>query len=92
VVNPRERVVSQPGVVSAGPGVAAGVDDPVSQQQLGKSVPGTHQVTAAVLPGPDQIPGCFLLDGRDRHRGDLVQAQQPGQVDRVPGVGLDPVT
>jgi hypothetical protein len=41
--------------VFAGPGVAGVVDDPVSQQQLGKSVPGTHQVTAAVLPGPDQI-------------------------------------
>ena len=87
-----EALLAQPRVVRAGPGLAAGVDDPVAQQQLGQPVPGPHQITAAVLPGPHQIPGGLLLDARHRHRGDLAQPQQPGQMHRVPGVGLDPIT
>ena len=43
-------------------------------------MPGPHQVTAAVLTGPDQVPGGLLVDGRHHDRGDLVQPQQPGQV------------
>jgi hypothetical protein len=54
-------------------------------------MPGPHQVPATVLTGTDQVPGRLLRHGRDRDRGDLVQAQQAGQVHRVPGVGLDPV-
>ena len=51
-----------------------------------------HQVTAGVLPGPHQVTRSLLVHGRNRHRGDLVQAQQPGQMQGVLGVGLDPVT
>ena len=45
-----------------GPGLPAGVDDAVAQQQLGQPVPGPHQIAAGVLPGPDQVPGRLLLD------------------------------
>jgi len=78
--------------VSAGPGVAVVVDDPLAQQQLGEPLPGPHQITTAVLPDPDQVPGSLLLDARHRHRGDLIEPQQLRQMDRVLGVGLDPVT
>ena len=54
-------------------------------------MPGAHQVTTGVLTGTDQIPGSLLIRSRNRHRGELVQAQQPGQMDRVLGVGLHPV-
>lgn len=54
-------------------------------------MPCAHQIPAAVLPGPHQVPGCFLIDAGDRHRGDLVQAQQPGQMHGITGVGLDPI-
>ncbi len=87
----RERLVSQPGVVLPGPRLAAVVDDPVTQQQLRHPVPGPHQVAAAVLTGTDQVAGGLLVHSGDRHRGDLVESQQPGQVDRVLGVGLDPI-
>lgn len=60
--------------------VAVVVDDPVAQQHLRQPVPGAHQVSAAVLPSPDQVAGCFLLDARDDHRGDLTHPQQPGQM------------
>jgi hypothetical protein len=54
-------------------------------------VPGPHQVTASVLTSTDQIPGVFLIHGRHRHRPELVQPQQPSQMDRVLGIGLDPI-
>ena len=69
----------------------AGVDDPLPQQQLRQPVPGPHQITAAVLARPHQIPRGLLLHRRHRHRGDLTQPQQPRQVHRIPGVGLDPI-
>jgi hypothetical protein len=88
-----EALAAQPRVVPSRPRVAVVVvDDPVAQQQLGEPVPGPHQVTAGVLTGPDQVPGGLLCDRGDGDRGDLVQPQQPGQVDRVFGVGLHPVT
>ena len=84
-------LAGQPRVVSTRPGRPAGVDDAVAQQQLRDPVPGAHQVPAAVLPRPHQVPGGFLLHPWNRHRGDLIQAQQSRQVHRVPGVGLHPV-
>jgi hypothetical protein len=88
----RERFVAQPHVVLAGPGTAAVVDDPVPQQQFRQPMPGSHQIAAAVLAGADQVAGGFLVNGGDRHRADLIQPQQPGEVDCVLGVGLHPVT
>lgn len=50
-----------------------------------------HQIAPAVFPDPHQILGRFLIDDRDRRRGDLVQTQQPGQMQSVTGIGLDSV-
>ena len=75
--------MAQPDVVSAGPRGTAVVDEAVPQQQFRQPVPGPHQVTTTVLPGPDKITRRFLVDGRDRHRRDLVRPQQTGQMERV---------
>lgn len=58
----------QPGVVGAGPGIAAGRDQAVAQQELGEPVPGPHEIRADVLAGPHQILGCLLRGDRDPHR------------------------
>jgi hypothetical protein len=63
----------------------------VTQQQLGDSMPGAHQVAADVLAGPNQVPGGFLGDARDSDRDDLSDLEQLGQQQRVLGVGLDPI-
>jgi hypothetical protein len=55
-------------------------------------VPGSEQIPADVFTGPDQIAGGFLSDAGHRHRDDLVQMQQSGQMPGVAAVGLDPVT
>jgi hypothetical protein len=49
-------------------------------------MPRGHQITANILPSPDQVPRRFLLDARNRDRDDLTQVQQPGQ---MPGIALD---
>jgi hypothetical protein len=54
-------------------------------------MPRRHQIPAHVLAGPHQIPGGLGLGGRDRHRHDLAQVQQPGQMPGIAGVGLDPI-
>ena len=74
-----------------GPRLPAGVDDPLPQQQFRQPVPRPHQIPAAVLTGPHQIPRRFLLDAGNRHLHDLTQPQQPGQMLRITGVGLDPI-
>ena len=53
---------------------------------------GRHQVAATVLTSPDQVTRGLLRGGRDRHRCDLIESQQPGQMDRVLGISLDPIT
>jgi hypothetical protein len=52
----------------------------------------SHQIRAGILPGPDQIAGSLDLPLRHRYRRDLTQAQQPSQVRRIAGIGLDPIT
>ena len=64
----------------------------MAQQQLRDPVPGSHQVTANILAGTDQITGCLLSHGRDTDTGDLPDLEQLGQKQRVLGIGLDPVT
>ena len=56
----RQPLVAEPCLVPARPGRPAGVDDPLPQQQFRQPVPAAHQVTADVLPRPDQVPGGFL--------------------------------
>jgi hypothetical protein len=82
----------QPGVVGSGPGLPAGVNDALAQQELGQPVPGRHEITAAILPRADQIPGVLLVESRDGDGRELVQPQQLGQVDGILDVGLDPIT
>jgi hypothetical protein len=74
-----------------GPGVAAAVDGALAQQQFRQPMPSTHQITSAVLPSTHQISRRFLIHAGHRDGGELAQPQQPSQVDRVPGIGLDPV-
>lgn len=81
----------QPDPVLPGPRLPVGIDDALAQQEFGDPVSGTHQVRPAVLPCPDQVPGCFLIGRGNPHPGDLSQLQQPGQVQGVTGVCLDPV-
>ena len=82
----------EPGMVLRRPGLPAVVDVAVAQQQFRDPVTCPHQVTADVLTGPDQVPCGFLADGRDADAGDVVVAQQLGQLQGIAGVGLDPVT
>ncbi|MDD7942030.1 NADP-dependent oxidoreductase [Actinomycetospora lutea] len=83
-----EAVTAQPRLVRPGPGALV-PDQALAQQQLGQPVPGTHQIPAAVLPGPHQIASGFLGLGRYPHPRDLTDAQQPGQPLRVAAIGLD---
>jgi len=54
-------------------------------------MPGGHQIPAAVFTGPHQVTGGFLAGAGDRHRGDLTQMKEAGQMRGIPGVGFDPV-
>ena len=58
VVEPLARAATRS--CSRGPGFPAGVDDPLSQKQFRDPMPGGHQIPAAVLAGPHQVPGGFL--------------------------------
>jgi hypothetical protein len=86
-----EAVRAQPPLVPRPPRLSAVVDDPLPQKQLRQSVPGRHQIPAAILTGPDQIPRGFLLHRGHPHRGDLANMQQPGQMPGIANVGLDPI-
>ena len=50
-----------------------------------------HEISAAVLASPHQVADGFLGRGGNRHRGDLPQMQQPGQMRGIADIGLDPV-
>ena len=52
-----EPLTAQPDVVGAGPGLTAGVDDALAQQELRQPMPGPHQVTAGSPHGPGPGPG-----------------------------------
>ena len=69
----------------------AGIDDPAPQQQLRHPMPRPHQILPRGLTSPDQITRGFLRQTGYPHRHDLVQPQQPGQMQRVPRVGLHPI-
>lgn len=81
----------QPGVVGIPPGLSAGVDQAVAQQELRDPVPGPHQVRPDVLAGTDQIPGGLIREARNPYRGYLPQQGQPGQMFGVAGISLHPV-
>src|SRR5659263_611694 len=66
-------------------------DEATTQEQLGESVTGAHQVAAGVLAGAHQVAGRLLGKARHAHRDELLEAQQAGQPDGVAAVGLDAI-
>ena len=54
-------------------------------------MPGGHQIPAAVLAGTHQITRGLLGHTGYRDLHDLTQMQQPGQMRRITGIGLDPI-
>jgi hypothetical protein len=86
-----EALLIEPAHVGLGPGISAAVTEPLAHQQSGDPVPGPHQVPAGIFSDPDQIQDCFLSGIRDGDLGDLVQFQQPGQVQGVVPVCFHPV-
>ena len=54
-------------------------------------MPRPHQVAADVLPGACQVAGGLLRHAADGDQHDVAKPEQPGQQQRVLGVGLDPV-
>ena len=46
--------------------------DPLTQQQLRDPVPGAHQITTDVLPGPDQVTSRLPLHRRHGHRDNVI--------------------
>ena len=65
--------------------------DPVTQQQLGESVPGAHQIFTQLLPGANQIAQRFLFLAGHPDRVKLAGHQQPHQMFGIPQIGLHPV-
>jgi hypothetical protein len=59
--------------------------DPLTQQQLRDPMPGSHQITTDVLPGRTKSRAASCSTDNHGHRPDLVQAQQHGQMHRIPG-------
>ena len=54
-------------------------------------MPHPHQISAGIVAGAHQITHRLDLRSRNRHRGDLTQPQQPGQMRGIPGIGLDAI-
>lgn len=65
--------------------------DAVAKQQFRQAMTHSNPTSAALLRGPHQIAGRFLIDGRDRHQGDLVKTQTLYQVQDIASIGLDAV-
>jgi hypothetical protein len=74
-----------------GPGPTTGIDNPLTQQQFGHTMPGTHQIAAAVLTGTHHIASCFLLRPGYRDFHDLPQMQQTRQMRSITCIGFDPI-
>jgi len=55
-------------------------------------VPAGHQIAAEILPPADQVPQRFEFGLGHHDRTQLPGSEQPGELQRVAGVGLDPVT
>ncbi len=67
----------------------AGEDQAAAQQQLADPVAGSHQIAAQILTRPDQVAQRFELERRDQHRPQLPRRVKSGELQRIPGVGLD---
>ncbi len=86
-----ETLSTQPGFVHPVPGLPTRIHPAVAQQQFGQPVPNPHQIRAGIFAGPDQIAHRLHLGLGHGDRGDLTQAQQPGQMRGITGIGLDPI-
>ena len=82
----------QPGVVGICPGLSAGVDQTMAQQELRDPVPGPHQVRRGRPRGHAPDPGQPHPRGQEPVRGYLSEQGQPGQMLGVAGIGLHPVS
>src|SRR5664279_6546825 len=78
--------------VALGPRMPTGIQDPLAQQQFRQPMPGPHQITTDIFPGPDQIPRRLLFHARHPDLDDLIHPQQLGKMLRVSRIGLDPIT
>jgi hypothetical protein len=63
----------------------------LAQQQFGNQCRNSHQAGAGIFAGPDEITDRFDIAFGHGDRGDLTQAQQPGQLCAVAGVGVGPI-
>ena len=68
------------------------IDNALPQKKFRQAMSASHQIPASILTGTDQISGCLLFYRRDRDLDDLVQSEQPRQMQRVASIGLDAVT
>lgn len=66
----------------AGPRRTTGIDDALPQKKFRQAVSASHQIPASIAAGTDQITGCLLFHRRDRDLDDLVQSEQPRQMQR----------
>ena len=86
-----EPLPAQPRLVDAGPGYARRSRRCHDAAAVWTADAGTasdhHGHPRGRGPGPERLPG----HARHPDLDDLVHPQQPGQMQRIPGVGLDPI-
>ena len=80
-------------LVGVGPGLPAGIDEAVAQQELGDPVPGPHQIRRARPRGHAPDPGRPPGPRPGTRTGVILPEQgQPGQMLGILGIGLHPVS
>ncbi len=62
------------------------IDNALPQKKFRQAMSASHQIPASILTGTDQISGCLLFYRRDRDLDDLVQSEQPRQMQRVASI------
>ena len=73
-------------------GARPGIEQAAAQQQFADPVPAGHQIAAEILAAAHQVPQRLELGLGHDHRAQLPGGEQPRELERVAGVGLDPVT
>ena len=79
-----EPLTAQPQLIDPGPGMPTGVDDPLPQKQFRQPVP--NPIKSARSSSRARTKSRSTSISRSGTRGDLTQAQQPGQMRRITGV------
>jgi hypothetical protein len=88
----RTNHLDEPSQVSGTPGGPAGRAASVPQSEGLETQLGCLQIPEGLVPCPTQGAERCIVEGRDRDRGEVPGAQEPGQWPGVTPVGLDPVT